>query len=88
MKSIKPPAPFVPRQLLSPADLGSSILQRICEVRLWISAYTWSHVSTGFFTIFMEFTNEALQVGASCHKHSQVMQVSQNKAVKTFTASQ
>lgn len=29
-------------------------------------AYTWSHVATGFSTIFIELTKEMLQVGASC----------------------
>lgn len=48
-----------------PADLGSSSLLRICEVRLCIRPYTLSQVLTGFSITFIEFTNDGLPVGAS-----------------------
>ena len=48
-----------------PADLGSSSLLRIWEVRLWMRAYTLSQVFTGFSMIFIELTRDGLPVGAS-----------------------
>lgn len=48
-----------------PADLGSSSLFWIWQMRLWIRLYTLSHVLTGFSTAFIEFTIEGLPVGAS-----------------------
>lgn len=48
-----------------PADLGSSSLFRICDVRLWMRAYTLSQVLTGFSMTFMEFTSDGLPVGAN-----------------------
>lgn len=38
---------------------------RICEVRLWMRAYTLSQVLTGFCMTFMEFTSDGLPVGAN-----------------------
>lgn len=61
--------PHVHESTRLPADVGSSSLFLIWDVRLWMRAYTLSQVFTGLCMTSMELTRDGLPVGANCTDH-------------------